>query len=133
MEAPRRRLWRAHLQMFVEHPILGVGFNNNERKTKEYLDRLYPNDPNPFYGHAHSNFIQILASTGLLGMCLFLWLWWVIFRAAWRVYRGFPKDSLPLLLRLAALVAFIGFQIQGSYPMELRRCQGSSQHHSSGR
>jgi hypothetical protein len=64
---PRFRLWRAQIEFFKESPLFGVGYNNNERRSKEMVDKLYPHSDGNFYGHAHSTPLQILATTGLLG------------------------------------------------------------------
>ncbi len=111
---PRRRLWHAQISMFKEHPILGFGYNNNERFCKEYMLRLYPDNPEPFCGHAHSTFLQILATTGIVGSVAFIWLWWVIFRYSFRVVRSYSSEQNERWIALGCLAAFIGFQIQGS-------------------
>jgi len=108
---PRLRLWRSHFEMFLEHPWLGVGFNNNERHSAEYFDRLYPDAELKFYGHAHSLWIQILASTGILGTLCFGWLWVSVFRAARLASLSYTGVSRAVCL--AALAGLIAFQIQG--------------------
>jgi O-antigen ligase len=98
---PRTRLWHAQWEIFKDHPWIGVGYNNNERLAKTYVDRLYPSRSDNFYGHAHNTPLQILATTGLLGSIAYLWLWGTIF---WSLYQ---KRSWGLI------AAFVGFQIQG--------------------
>lgn len=109
---PRARLWHAQWEMFKEHPFLGVGWNTNERKAKEYVDRLYPEQKEQgFYGHAHSMVLQILSTTGLLGLSAFLWLWAEIFFSLWQLGRQTRGGTQALAVGL--WTAFVGFWIQG--------------------
>lgn len=108
---PRLNLWKTQIEMFKDHPLLGMGWNNNERHSKEYLDRIpvgaYPHQ----YGHAHSMPLQILATTGAFGLFFFLWIWAGLFRLslnAVRVQSGFKKG-----LAIGAFASFVGFWIQG--------------------
>lgn len=101
---PRVRLWHAQWEMFKERPLFGVGWNNNERMAKQYIDKLYPEVENNFYGHAHSNLLQILSTTGVLGIIAFLWLWAKIFVSAFRLSTG---------LGLGIFAALVGYQVQG--------------------
>ncbi|MBT3979838.1 MAG: O-antigen ligase family protein [Bacteriovoracaceae bacterium] len=65
--------WKA----FTEKPLLGWGYKNfeaNSRKIKEKYGILYP----WFAGHAHNNYFEHLASTGIFGL-LFL----ILFKFYW--------------------------------------------------
>jgi putative inorganic carbon (HCO3(-)) transporter len=110
----RARLWSAQIEMFKEHPWFGIGFNNNERKAKEYVDRLFPADiANNFYGHAHSAFLQVLASMGILGVLAYGWIWVSIFKSCFESLRAYGRTKLEYWICLGALAGFVGFQIQG--------------------
>lgn len=109
---PRVRLWRAQLEMFKEHPVLGMGYNNNERQAKKYVDRLYPEVKDNFYGHAHSTPLQILATTGVAGAVAYVVLWLTIFVHLFGRIRGSPSEDLRWI-SLGLIAAFVGFQIQG--------------------
>lgn len=109
---PRSRLWKAQLEMFKDHLWLGVGFNNNERKAREYVNRLYPERDDNFYGHAHSNVLQLLSTTGLLGLACYFWLWCTIFITNVR-YLRLSTGALERGLAIGLLAGFIGFHLQG--------------------
>ena len=112
---PRKRLWAAQLYFFHEHPLLGVGWNNKERRA----GKGGGGPPVPrrqgtvLYGHAHSTFLQMLSTTGLLGLTAYLWLWGAVFLSCIRVIRNRPRDSLDHWLGVGLFAGFIGFQIQG--------------------
>jgi len=111
--SPRKRLWNIQWEIFKDHPILGVGYNNNERQAKTYFDRMYPDVEEKFYGHAHSTPLQILSTTGLLGSLAYIWLWWQILWSSFCAFRGFSNRAKERALSLAVLVGFVGFHIQG--------------------
>ncbi len=66
----RQDLWRANLEMLSDHPWIGIGWNQNEVRIGEYYERL--GITNSFGGHAHNNYLQILATTGMLGFIFYM-------------------------------------------------------------
>ncbi len=87
----RLNLWAANIQMFKEHPLLGVGFIENEPLSKIYYEKL--NIPNGLIGHAHNNFLGILSSTGLVGFFFFLWFIAAAMIAAHKTYLELPHEK----------------------------------------
>ena len=73
----RIAFYKAAYRAFTENPFFGVGFKNfeaNSTKIKKKYNIEYPDRP----GHAHSNILEQLGSTGLLGciaFLLFLFFW----------------------------------------------------------
>jgi O-antigen ligase len=65
----RQDLWRANWEMLADHPWIGIGWNQNEGRVQEYYTRL--GITNSFSGHAHNNYMQILATTGVLGFLFY--------------------------------------------------------------
>ena len=64
------------MHLFFEKPILGAGFRSvEERDPKVKLKYDIPDKD--FIGHAHNNFIEILATTGIVGFLFFIL--WVLF------------------------------------------------------
>lgn len=110
---PRTRLWSANWQMFKESPWLGIGWNNNERFAKPYVDKLFPAQKDNFYGHAHSEIIQVLATTGLLGLTAYLLLWAAVFLRLARATLRLSLDGPERWIALGLLGGFIGFHLQG--------------------
>lgn len=66
----RMDLWRANVEIFKENPIFGVGYGVNENVVQQYFEKLGIVDG--YGGHAHNNFLQFLAGTGLIGLTIFL-------------------------------------------------------------
>lgn len=86
--------WKAAVMAFKERPIFGYGYLNFERYSVP-LKEKYNIGELQFGGHAHNNFLEMLASTGILGFSAFM-LW--LFSWLWEMYRrqdligeiGFP-------------------------------------------
>lgn len=70
----RKMIWSAGLEVFREHPLIGVGAGGYGSATRRLLPASIAND-NPFLPAAHNTFLSILAEEGLVGFGLFLLLW----------------------------------------------------------
>ncbi len=66
----RQDLWRANIEMLSDYPWIGIGWNQNEHRIFEYYEKL--GIQNTFGGHAHNSYLQILATTGILGFAFFM-------------------------------------------------------------
>lgn len=71
----REELWKANLEFFRLRPLLGVGWRQNQELSGIYFDYLHPGS-DYFQGHAHNNFLDTLAGTGILGTLS--WLAWCV-------------------------------------------------------
>ncbi len=97
---PRVSIWRGAVQMIVQHP-LGVG-------PGRFPD-VYPRyQPEGFGGarvyHAHNDYLELMAETGVSGIFLLLLGFGVLLFRSGRALASRPADE-PVWLRRAALVA----------------------------
>jgi len=70
-KSSRLELWKAGLEMFYRNPFLGVGVDRFGEYAKEYYELSY----DQLGKNAHNTYIQVLATTGLIGMlCYFLFI-----------------------------------------------------------
>ncbi|MGB8647188.1 MAG: O-antigen ligase family protein [Anaerolineae bacterium] len=76
--------WQAGLDMFQDHPWLGVGIGNYAAVYPAYS---LPHWDDPL-GHAHNYYINILAESGIVGMAGYILLWTAVFWLAWRTVRA---------------------------------------------
>lgn len=67
-ESSRFELWKAGQNMFLAHPILGVGSQRFAEFAKDYYDLSYDQRGKV----AHNTYIQVAATTGILGIIGFL-------------------------------------------------------------
>lgn len=63
-------IWQSAWNMFKDHPILGVGLG---QYTVNYQQKyILPQAKEPNLGHAHNNFMQMLAENGIVGFTGFI-------------------------------------------------------------
>ena len=72
--------WQAGLQMFSDHPWIGVGIGN--------FAEAYPSYALPHWydalGHADNVYVNFMAETGILGAIAFIVFWLGAFRLTWQ-------------------------------------------------
>jgi O-antigen ligase len=101
-------IWEHSLKIIAAHPLTGVGPGNFSEAYKAALpadvtDRYW-------YGHAHNDFLQAAARSGMLGMLVFGNLWLAmgrLYRTAWK--RAGPSGVAPELT--ASLVGSVVFLV----------------------
>lgn len=80
----RMLIWKSAQQMFFDHPIVGVGLGHFENfYLTSYISPLAKEQ----VGHAHNNFLHMLAETGFIGFTGFV----VMF--AYILYHNYLKYS----------------------------------------
>lgn len=107
-DVQRHLIWKANINMFLDHPVFGVGFLKNEALSGQYVHQL-SSDPDAFVGHAHNNFLTFLAGTGIIGASIFLLLWFYIF------WKSINHPKIPTLA--FPLIAMAGFHVIGMTQM----------------
>jgi O-antigen ligase len=93
----RKSHFQAAIAGFGESPIYGLGYKNFESQSRriKYQYNLRHADQS---GHAHNNFLEAMASTGLLGVIfftLFIAFW---FRESWLMPDGFSDISISIVV-----------------------------------
>ncbi len=108
----RIELWKVHFKMFEDSPIIGVGYGENETLVGTYLKKSGKAE-DLVGGHAHNNYLQMLAGTGVLGfscymifICGYLWL-------AFRLIRETPAHTWMRGFALAVLCVQIVMHVGG--------------------
>jgi len=76
--------WQNALKIAKNHPWFGVGFNSYRYAQRDY-GFLKKEDWQLSHSGAgvDSSFLLVLATTGLLGLTSYLWLWFLIIKLAW--------------------------------------------------
>jgi O-antigen ligase len=65
--------------MFLDRPITGWGFHQMPAELPKYVSEFHDNVLYP-----HNTYLEILVENGLLGLSLYAWLMWEL----WRLGRG---------------------------------------------
>jgi putative inorganic carbon (HCO3(-)) transporter len=94
----RLAFWQAALDMWGDHPWLGVGFGNYQ---VAYADYALPKWREGL-GHAHNYYLNVAAETGLIGLVSYLVLWGA---ALWQTAKAIRRsgDFYAKALALGAL------------------------------
>ena len=90
--------WQSALDMWQDHPWLGVGFGNYAAAYAQYALPKWP----MALGHAHNYYLNVAAETGLLGLVAYLSFWGLVFWHVWRILRT-AVDQGTRALALGAL------------------------------
>ena len=101
--AGRERIYPTALRMVLEHPLTGWGPLNNmyelgNRLPEQHVPRR----------DTHNLALEVLTSTGLLGMVPFALGTWLCLRAAWRARRGVEGTTPFALLTVVLMVNMSG-------------------------
>ncbi len=109
----RLNLFKVNVQIWREYPWLGIGYTENIRRNREYWDRPeWRMPPGYITSHAHNQFLNVLSTTGILGLIPFLCFWLFFLRKNWKLmwktdYRSTPFRYSVLFGCMWAQVEFL--------------------------
>jgi O-antigen ligase len=102
-------IYRANLEILAERPVLGLGFGRYRRAARPYYERHPQADRR---SHAHSNYLQVAAEAGLVGLAAFMLVWMQALRLGWTAVARAP-DAATWSTAVGAEVALAGFLVGG--------------------
>jgi len=106
----RIAIYRNSFNMIKHHPIIGVGANTYMKNYKIYKESPeYRNIVTADYLYAHNNFLHMAAEIGLIGLGVFIWLLYKLFRECINIYKQLDDHFLKMvsLTLSTCLVAFL--------------------------
>jgi O-antigen ligase len=98
--------WAAGINMFLAHPVLGVGAGNYSAAYPQYSVVCWPDS----VGHAHNYYINAAAETGVIGLVAFLALTVAMVFAGWRATQAllrFDASGYGLALALGFFACIV--------------------------
>jgi len=105
-------IWTNALEMFLDHPVTGIGIANFHYVYPDYLS---PEEEGPHVEsrpwHAHNIVLNLAVEIGILGLASFLWF---IGKIIYRLYTsaaGRKNKSLLACGVIAALTGFLGYNM----------------------
>lgn len=108
----RWAIWESNLEIFKDHPWVGVGLTRNSEYLPEYYEKLgYENID--FIGHAHSNYLQMLSGGGIFGFLTYMALIFYFMFFSYQLWRESPSGSLVKGLALGGLAAQVFLHVGG--------------------
>jgi O-antigen ligase/tetratricopeptide (TPR) repeat protein len=102
VDESRTMQWRAAIDGFKDRPLLGYGLENHNLVWSAHFDPGIYKIETDIFDRTHNQFLEILATTGLIGATAFLAIWVVIGSTLVRAYRA-GRLSVPALAILAGL------------------------------
>jgi O-antigen ligase len=101
----RNEIWRASLKMFAAHPMLGVGLGGYWIAITAYHDASGSSTPQ----EAHNDYLELLASGGLVGFAVGIWFVVSLFRSARQNLRS--QNRFQRAICFAALLGMTGVAV----------------------
>lgn len=109
----RISIFRNSIQMIKASPIIGHGANTFMKNYKKYKENPeYRNATTSDFCYAHQNFLQIAGDIGLLGLGIFMWLLYELFKGCVCIFRKLKDDELKIIL-LSLIACLIAFLVNG--------------------
>ncbi|MFN2637811.1 MAG: O-antigen ligase family protein [Gemmatimonadaceae bacterium] len=108
-DASRTIQWRTALEGFRDRPILGYGPENyNLAWSAHFNPSIYSLDTE-IYDRAHNQFLEALATTGIVGTLAFLGIWVAIFFSLYRAYKAYQISAAGFSVLFGLQVAYASY------------------------
>jgi hypothetical protein len=105
----RLALWRGGWKMFLDYPLFGVG---DIDLAKYYVKYKRPYDKE-IHGHLHNNYIHFLATLGLFGFLVLMYLFFKIFKKLSGIYSSTKGKPFIASYSLGAIASFASILVSG--------------------
>jgi O-antigen ligase len=106
----RVALWRGNFRIIQDHPIWGVGYQQNKNHLRKYYDEFgYP--PGQRISHAHNQYLQNWGGTGTLGLLCYLAFLFFLLKPMIQSLKS--QSGLSKYFQLGLISALICFLIGG--------------------
>lgn len=101
--------WKASWNIFLDHPIFGVGFEQNAKKFPEYYAKL-DFDRSNVVGNCHNQYLEALSGAGLIGFLGYLGMLFTGFFFFHRYlrYSQSNEEKKTALSAILVIVALLG-------------------------
>ncbi len=106
----RLNMWKAGYSLFQSNPFFGVGPGNVKKVSPPFQDEA-DRRTGP-WGHLHSNYVNIMAERGGLGLFMFLAFFAALVKELWDAFRR-SRHAYDVLLYRGAGLAMLGFFLGG--------------------
>nr|BFD66459.1 hypothetical protein HAGR004_14810 [Bdellovibrio sp. HAGR004] len=111
-DSERIILWKTNWMIFKDHPWFGAGYGQNyDLLGKYYAMQGLPEDQ--FTGHAHNQFLHMLAGTGIVGLICYLFIYFYFVGQAWKIFKSTWTSVYEKAVAIGIFGALIGFAFGG--------------------
>jgi O-antigen ligase len=106
MDESRTMQWSAAIDGFKDRPLLGYGLENHNLVWSAHFDPgIYRSDTDVF-DRTHNQYLELLATTGLIGTLTFLGIWLAIAVTLIRAYRDERLSAASIAILSGLQVAY---------------------------
>ncbi len=100
--------WRAAFRDFPSHPMFGTGYGNYAITFDKYFDPIFYSytASETFFDRAHNNIIDILSTTGTLGLLTYLSIFVFVLIYLIKGYRSGRIKSLDFIIVFSLITAY---------------------------
>jgi len=105
-------VWRSGVEVFKTSPIIGIGPDSYRRLCPAIVG---DNAAVRCYTHPHNFVVQILAETGVVGLCFYLLFVGSMITACWRVARREKSDFLAIAGVVVPVAFFFPLQSNNDF------------------
>lgn len=119
--------WKTGMAMFLEHPGLGVGLGQYQLGFLEYKSKLLTEGETVEYYvprsvHAHNEYVEVTAETGILGVVALLWALTILFKELLHLLRFETDVDQPTrMIRIGLFAGVLVLLIDGAFDFPLHR------------
>lgn len=108
----RVEMWMDSIKMFKVSPIIGIGISDFKNRNKELVSQGVLK-PRREFGHAHSIYFNILATTGLLGFIgLLFFVFWLPLKFFLKIWRN-TESTVLKFYSLSGIILISSFMVFG--------------------
>jgi O-antigen ligase len=102
----RLNLWRSSINMFLDHPIFGVGLDNflYQYRGRYIFDAAWQ-EPN--LSHPHNFFLDFATRLGILGLLAGIYLFWTFFQLARKLPNQVVIEWRPVAIGLMGAFVYV--------------------------
>jgi hypothetical protein len=117
----RIEIWKVAFKLFKEHPILGIGSEQffirfTELRSQIFIDHFIQW---VIQDYAHNDFLHVLSSWGIIGLCLYILIWLQLVSAAKKnTYLIPPLIAIFICSKFNAITAATIFCLALLFPRE---------------
>ena len=107
----RLMMWDVGLRMFNNHPLTGVADSHILEVYKLYKEPEFNGEGS----HLHSNFIMILATTGIFGFLSYVGMMLSIFIKQIKIFKKEKESKIDRALLFGGILVMVSFNVAGVF------------------
>jgi hypothetical protein len=105
----RLAAWQIVLEISKINPLTGLGFGNYRWYTP-----LFPIMGYSISFNSHSQYVDMIAQTGLVGLACFTWIFWTVGKLGWSLRNRVP-EGFAMAYLVGAIGGLIGTLVAGGF------------------